>query len=213
MAKKILVEAWDVWKVFYQNLDDLRTHLKRIAENTEYGVVIYVTEEDNLPSIQVYIDDNVFYTEECVNERDCTSTVRKIYEDYLTQTVIDKIVERNREEAQDEMTDEDDDYDSYTQDELEMEIDEREGEIDIALGDLLETVCDADIRTFCDNADEIMEDCKEHFLEYLFLKWGFEIRRPMILEDEHGVEFYEEFPYDCIEFEDADNPIYKPTEA
>jgi hypothetical protein len=40
-------------------------------------------------------------------------------------------------------------------------------------------------------------------------KWGLMIRRPMFLEDEAGEEFFEEFPYDCIEFEDEDNPIYK----
>ena len=215
MAAKVFVEAWDVWGVFFQNLDTLRSHLKRIAENPEYGVVIYVTEEDNLPSIQVYIDENVFYTEECLDKNDCTSTVKKIYEEYLSSKVIDKIIEKNREEEepQEEMTDDDDDYEEYTHDELEEEIDEREDEIDLAISDLLSTVCDADIRTFCDNAEEIMEDCKEHFLEYLYLKWGFEIRRPMFLEDENGVEFYEEFPYDCIEFEDADDPIYKLTEA
>jgi len=211
--KTVIVQPWDVWDVFFKNLPELRSHLKRIAENTEYGVVIYVTEEDNLPDIQVYVDDDLLYSEECVSEDDCAKTVGKIYEDYLTSNVIDKIIEsaRDDEEPQEEMTDED--YEEYAHEEIEKEIEEREDEIDVALCDLLETVCDADIRTFCDNAEEIMEDCKEHFLEYLYLKWGFEIRRPMFLEDEHGVEFYEEFPYDCIEFEDADDPIYKLTEA
>lgn len=211
--KTVIVQPWDVWDVFFKNLPALRTHLKRIAENLEYGVVIYVTEEDNLPEIQVYVDDDLLYSEGCVSEDDCTKTAGKIYEDYLTSNVIDKIIESTQqdEEPQEETTD--DDYEGYAHEELEQEIEEREEEIDIALSDLMETVCDADISTFCDNAEEIMEDCKEHFLEYLYLKWGFEIRRPMFLEDEHGVEFYEEFPYDCIEFEDADNPIYKLTEA
>ena len=211
--KTVIVQPWDVWDVFFKNLPELRSHLKRIAENTEYGVVIYVTEEDNLPDIQVYVDDDLLYSEACVSRDDCAKTVRKIYEDYLTSSVVDKLIEsyKQDEEPQEEMTD--DDYEEYAHDELEGEIEEREDEIDLAISDLLETVCDSDIRTFCDNAEEIMEDCKEHFLEYLYLKWGFEIRRPMFLEDEHGVEFYEEFPYDCIEFEDADDPIYKLTEA
>ena len=32
----------------------------------------------------------------------------------------------------------------------------------------------------------------------------------MILEDENGEEFFEEYPYDCMEFDDPDNPVYEP---
>ena len=56
---------------------------------------------------------------------------------------------------------------------------------------------------------EVYDDLKEHFLEYMARKWGLVIHRPMFLEDENGEEFYEDYPYDCIEFEDEDNPIYK----
>ena len=101
------------------------------------------------------------------------------------------------------------DDEEYTRYEEESEIDEREAEIYEAVVSFLSTILETDIDSFVDDADLIYEDCAEHFLEYLSRKWGFEIRRPMYLEDENGEEFYEEYPYECMEFEDEDNPIYK----
>lgn len=53
---------------------------------------------------------------------------------------------------------------------------------------------------------EVIQDCKDHFLEYMYRKFGLTIRRPMILEDEDGEDFFEEYPYECMVFEDA--PLY-----
>lgn len=199
--EQIIIPAEDVWKTAQSEWAQLRTHLKKIAENPEFGVVIYLTVDSELAQIVVYIDDNEFYSEQCVSELDCKTTVRKIFDEYLGEKVLNKFL---GEEDDEELDDEE-----YTRYEEESEIDEREAEIYEAVVSFLSTILETDIDSFVDDADLIYEDCAEHFLEYLSRKWGFEIRRPMYLEDDNGEEFYEEYPYECMEFEDEDNPIYK----
>ena len=42
---------------------------------------------------------------------------------------------------------------------------------------------------------------KDHVCEWLYQECRLSVNRPMFLEDENGDEFYEEFPYDCMEFD------------
>lgn len=196
MAQHIFVEASEVWGLFQREKEELKRHERKIAENPEFGAAIYLTEENDRPSIVAYLDDEQVYAELCVSESDCRTTVQKFYSEYLT----DKVLERYFGE----------DEDDYTHFEEQSEIDDREAELDMAVEDFIGVVLDG----FCldevaDISDEICEDVKEHFLEYLARKWSLPIRRPMYLEDEDGEEFFEEYPYECMEFDDEDNPIYK----
>ena len=90
-------------------------------------------------------------------------------------------------------------------------ISERELELDEAISLLLDTVLEEDaVMFFGTETDEVCEDLKDHILEYLYRKHGISVRRPMVLEDtETGEEFFEEYPYDSMVFEDEDNPLYK----
>lgn len=160
-------------------------------------MVIYLTEEDRgnamLPSIVVYLNGSELYEECAVNENDCTQTVRKVFYEYLTEErLVNKILEADAEDH-------------------EEEIDNREDELDTAVFDFISEVMGepVDITLGKTKAEEIYEDFKEHALEYLARKWKLNIYRPMILEDENGEEFFEEYPYDVLEFEDMNNPIYR----
>ena len=62
-----------------------------------------------------------------------------------------------------------------------------------------------------DVIEEIADDVKEHTLEYIARRHGLPIYRPMYLEDEDGKDFYSEYPYEEMIFEDY-NPIYEPTD-
>lgn len=99
-------------------------------------------------------------------------------------------------------------YLDYTDTEQEI-IAEREDEITVLfqnlLFDLLVDTADEDI------INEIVEDVKEHTLEYIARKHSLPIYRPMYLEDEDGVDFFSEYPYEEMIFEDF-NPIYEPTD-
>lgn len=197
----IIVSADKVWELFQQEKTKLRTTLKEIANNPEFGVVVYLTSDGENgkenPDIIVYKENDEFYEETCFGKEDCEDAIRRIYEQYLSDKIASLIEE---DEQPEDMDDEE-----YT----DMEIEWRETEIDNALYDFLDIVLEGDID---DSAravkQEFFIDVKEHILEYLARKWEFDIRRPMYLEDESGEEFYSEYPYSLLEFDDEDDPIY-----
>lgn len=197
MAAKITVSASDVWGYFQDTKDDLKSHMHQIAGNPEYGVEIFVTEDSGFPSIVVTEDDVQVYEEITVSEDDCRETVDKIYNDYLTLSVINYLSGSDNDES-----------DDLTALEIEDMINEREEELDAATYDFLTTAVQGE---YLDKSefDDIVDDLKEHFLEYIARKHDLPVYRPMMLEYEDGTEEMSEYPYDNMEFEDPDNPIYK----
>ncbi len=196
-SNNILIEASEVWDYFHNNKSDLINSMHMIAECAEYGIEIYLTEKEDLPEIIVNADDVQVYCELTVRSKDCETTVKNIYEDYLTEKAISKLL---NSEA---------DIEQINEEELrEMEIEQREDEIDTAIWDVLSVVLDNGTY-YLDETNEICEDVKEHLLEYLYRKWGLEIYRPMVIEFDDGSEEYKEYPYEYLEFEHKDNPIYK----
>lgn len=210
MAAIIHCEANAVWDFFQKEKESLRTKMKEIAENPEFDVVIYITEEDRgtmmFPNFVVLMDGSVLYEEAAVNENDCEQTCKKIYFDYLTEErLVNKVIEADMGASGGDVLDDEDEEDQET------EIEERESDLDDAVTNFLaEIMCDP-LSSIVGKteADEICEDFKEHALEYLARKWELSIYRPMILEDEDGEEFFEEFPYDVMEYDDPLNPMYQ----
>ena len=194
--KLTMYEAPDVWVVFQQNKEELRNGMRMIAENPEYGVTVHITAErrgkDYLPDIIVYMDDDEVYSEAVVNEHDCTHTVQRIYDEYLDdEAIVNRMIEENRNELAELRQQEDD-------------IEQREGELFDAASDMLDIFLNEKLDRIVgyQEADEIVEDVMDHICEYLFREHGLSVYRPMVLEDDDGEEFFEEFPYDCMEFDD-----------
>lgn len=197
MAQHIIVQSSEVWGLFQREREALATHQMKIGENPEFGAEVFLEESGGKPNIVAYLDDEEVYSELCVSESDCKTTVQKFYDEYLTEKVLNRYFGEDEE-------------DDYTHFEEQSEIDDREAELDMAVEDFLGVVLEGfSLDDVVDVSDEICEDIKEHFLEYLARKWCLHIRRPMYLEDEYGEEFFEEYPYECMEFDDEDNPIYK----
>lgn len=209
----ITIQPEDIWEFFQPRKKELKTKMLRIAENYDFGVKVFITESAGHPKFVVEMDDEEVYSETCVGKEDARETVNRIYNKYLTSQVINEVFGEHESDGADDVDmPPDEDYDDIelTRMEQEEEIDEREMALDEAIYDFVQVVMDEDALEDCvTNADEIYDDLKEHFLEYMARKWGLIIRRPMFLEDENEEEFFEEYPYDCIEFEDEDNPIYK----
>lgn len=198
MAQKIIVEPRNLWSYYLEHKKQLTSTMFEIAQNKEYGISIYLSEnEKGNASIVVEADDMEVYSETIVNDRDARTTCEKIYDKYLSDKVVDILAEMGI-----------DDEDDMTALEEEDAIDEREAELDEALYSFLDTVCGEDYFDFYTDYDMI-EDIKDHFLEYLARKHGIHVRRPMVLEDEDGEDFFEEYPYECMVFDDEDNPIYR----
>lgn len=190
--QKITVAASEVWDYFQKHKAELEKSEHTIAENEEYGVEISITNEEGLPCFMVTADGYQYAEERAISANDCKETVETLYGDYLTEKFVDGADDESRLDQEDMIA-------------------ERELELDDAVSMLLDTVIEEDVAMFLGpEADEICEDIKDHILEYLYRKHGISTRRPMVLEDtETGEDFFEEYPYEHMEFEDEDNPMYK----
>ena len=192
MSPEIILQPEEVWDFFLKNKEICNSNLFEIASNKDNGITIYLSADSSgIGYISVDADSVEVYNQEITSREDSERTVRDIYDDYLTDNVIDILSYDENEQA---------DKDE------ESEIAEREEELNIFVWDFLISVLGDDTRIEDDN---ILEDMKDHFLEYMYRKHGLDIYRPMVLESEDGTEFFEEFPYKHIEFEDSNNPLYK----
>lgn len=190
--QKITVDASEVWDYFQKHKAELEKSEHTIAENEEYGVEISITNEEGLPCFMVTADGYQYAEERAVSANDCKETVETLYENFLTEKFVDGAEDESRLDQEDMIA-------------------ERELELDDAFTMLLDTLIEDDLGLFFGaEEDEILEDIKDHTLEYLYRKHGISVRRPMVLEDEeNGEDFFEEYPYDSMVFEDEDNPLYK----
>ena len=186
----------EVWGVFQQKQRELRATYERIAFNSDFGIEIYLSAEMRgaggtpLPCITVFQDDSEIYSETAVDEIDCEQTTKRIYYEYLSE---ERLVNRVAEESEEE--------------EYSAEIEMREDELLDTTLDYISTLMDESIETLgSDDAFEIAEDVLDHIGEYLYRKHRVSVRRPMMLEDENGEEFFDEYPYECLEYDD--NPLY-----
>ncbi len=195
MDSKIIISETEVWDYFQECKEDLKTHMHKIAENAEFGIEIYITEDVGFPNIVVTADNVQVFEETAISENDCQKTVSKIFDDYLTSKVVTTLLGKEGE-------------DKSTEADIEDTIAEREEEIDCLVWDFVAGLTDGAYVDGID-LDKVLDDCKEHFLEYIARKHGIPIYRPMILEYEDGTEEVEDYPYEHMEFDDEDNPIYK----
>ncbi len=200
--QNIDVEASDIWDYCLDHQEELAKNQHLMAENPDYGMAVWVTMVNGSPELVVECDGSEIYREDILNEKDAKKTADRIYEDYLSIKAIETLTDNGNTTVYEDTTvyieDEEDDDQSL--------IDEREDEIDLAIRDFICVVSDAGDYNIEDN---VIDDLKEHFLEYMYRKWGIGIYRPMYLEDaDTGEDYFTEYPYDDLVYED-DNPIYK----
>lgn len=196
--QEIIIEPCRLWG-YIQEQDkhsELDGVMCEIAKNEEYGIAVYITRDgkNDRYSILVEADDMEIFSDYIYDKEDAEETCNMVYDNYLTDKVFELFFESE------------DDTTLSQEDKIEL----REEELDESVTSFIMDVLGGD--TYFDSVDfdDIVKDCKEHFLEYMARKHGFEIYRPMILEDENGEDFFEEYPYECMEFDDEDNPIYQP---
>lgn len=188
MAQQIFITPEKLWDYYLEHEEELQYSRKTgyrgdvIAQNDDSGIVVLITNDDGIGKIVVYADGVQIYSEEVVSDADCRVTAAKIYNEYTTKDVLETLSALGDDEG-------------FTRFEMEDMISEREDELDMVFDDLLSALG-------IPYDEEILGDVKEHTLEYIYRKFGVEIYRPMFLEDENGEEFFEEFPYDNMVFDD-----------
>lgn len=87
----------------------------------------------------------------------------------------------------------------------EERIEQREQELTDIIDDLLYMILEDDFYSVvgCEAYNAIVDDLKEHLLEYLWRKHGISVRRPMeLIDKESGRIFYDEYPYECMVYDE-----------
>lgn len=181
----IIVDPNDLWEYYEEHEFELENHMHEVANSYEYGVNIYVTKECGVGEIAVYVDDEELYTEVFSNKKECDSIACEIYNLYLSSDYVNSEYKFDLEE---------DNYDD--------EIDIREETLDYAVIDFLDAVFETSPGSVAQmDIDDVIQDLKNHFLAYMYRKWGMDIYRPTYLIDENGEEFLEEYPYSHMVFD------------
>lgn len=201
MGTQISVQPESVWGFYQEHIDTMETKMFKIAENTDFGIEIWIFVGIGL-SVSVESDDGQLEEINLITENNCETVIRQVYKQYLTDEYLKLMLGDIYN-----YPDIDEDIQSFLSLDREDLIAERENELYDVTYDFLRTVVEDDISLDIDKFEEICEDCKEHFLEYIYRKHNIDIHRPMELEDENGEDFFEEYPYGCFDFED--NPLYK----
>lgn len=195
MNADINLKAGEVWKYYQSHKKDCRANMMLIASCEDFGIEIYITEEvQNRLSVIVEADDIEVYRESVYSQLDCELTVRKVYGIYLTEKALDALTV-STEPPEDERFDDED---------IQDKIEDRETELQIVFENLIADVIGKIALNDLEISDDVISDIKEHVLEYVARRHGIPVYRPMYLEDEDGKDFYEEYPYDCMVFEDED---------
>lgn len=193
---KVYIPVDELWIFYLQNEERCKNEMILVAENTETGYAIYVTEEDGHFVISVCKDEeDPEYDEYVLNNEDCENTAKKLFLNYLVPVSVsnDKAVVSN-----DSFDDPDDDSPEPTRQDLEDEVYEREDELDIAMKDFLATVLqEPDIDRLVESYSQgFVDGVLDCILQTLAQEYGCEIYRPMFIEDEEtGCEIYTQFPY------------------
>ena len=208
----IVIEPEELFGYIRQHETQLKDEMHEVARNDDYDISIYITGRDEVKNrysigqIVVCNGDEEIYREPVVGEEDVQRTARRIYNKYLSPTIVEAL---NLYKQPAKNDDADDDEEDDPRLEREALIEDREIELDDALQAFLDAVCEHESSSYYID-DDILGDIKEHFLEYIARKWKLPVYRPMMLEDEDGKEFFEDYPYESMIFDDEDNPIYNP---
>lgn len=178
----IVIEPFEIWEYYEDHIERLKEYRHLIASNEELGRKVWITVENFELTITVEEDDDEIYREYIVDENEAEEIVDSIYDIYIRdEFVIDSEYGENNEFLKQE--------DIYY----------RESDLDIAVTDFLSAVCGDDFEV----GKAMINDIKEHSLEYLARKWGVEIYRPMFLKDvDTGEIYFTEYPYEDMVFDE-----------
>ena len=199
--KLINYEPYELWDLFIDKRDFLLTHESTIAENPEFDVMIFLTAEDcgdmALPTIVVWMENREVYRESAIGKHDLVRIAEKIYNEFLPD---EKLIKK--------YLDDDADIEKMSEEidlmEMQDAIDDREGELYDAASDFLYVVTGGKLEKLAGykESEEITNDIVNRVCEFLHEEYDISVYRPMIIEDENGEEFFEEFPYDVLTFDD-----------
>ena len=222
MEPVIHIRPAEGWGYFVRNKTRLSEELVEIASNEATNTSVYMTEENGNPYLYVYRDDKKIFQSECTTIYETERNLRVVFATYITDLEVvgsSNYDEDDSEEAEDntsvaEADDDDDDtppansdLDAMSEKEFQSYINEREDVIFNAVSDLIAVLTEDSVSAleFDPSDDDCVDNIVNHIVEYLAIKCGFRIRRPMtIIEDDTGFEVRTEYPYEEYEFSESE---------
>lgn len=178
------IPAEEVWDIFQYQIRRMPDEPLLVGESDTTDVSIAVFNDDGIPYVIVYRDDEEVFGENAFSKTDLESVISHAWEVFFKASEEKEMIDSWEEERE-------------AVEQFE-EIEYREDELDIAVMEFLDVVMDGEAPPFNEESAKMYADIKEHFLEYVYKKHGLSPRRPMFLEDENGEDFYTEYPYPCM---------------
>ena len=211
----IHIQPVELWTYYEENRLRLCDELVEIASNEDTKTSVYVTDEDNHPYLYVYRDDKKIFESECLTQYVAERNLREIYASYLAPL---KIVGGSaaKEEEAEVPDDEDEDVDTppfddlaaMTEEEWDTYCDEREDVIHDAVLSLIDILTEDETSSLEPSSedDDSFNTVVDKIVEYLAIKCGFRIRRPMEVIDDSGELVRSDYPYEDYDFGEGDLP-------
>lgn len=218
MEPVIHIRPAEGWGYFVKNKSRLSEELVEIASNEATNTSVYMTEEDGNPYLYVYRDDKKIFQSECTTIYETDRNLRVVYATYIHDLEVvdsEKEDEDNLAEPDELPPDPDDDdappansdLDAMSEEEFQSYICDREDIIYAAVMDMISVLTeDSTSAVEIDPEDDHCADnIVDHIVEYLAIKCGLRIRRPMtLIDDDTGFEVRTEYPYEEYEFSESE---------
>lgn len=192
MSRGVVFKPDEVWDYFVDNCEDMviqgEEHM--VAESDEYK--IYVTSSDNCTTgiLRVYDTDEDLVYEDLFGEVECEEIIKNAYQEFIECKETKEDEKSLFEEHRDEILDSEDNL----TDAVTYFIHEA----------VSATVPKCRLSTIKDDlgiTDEEIEETKNHFLEYLYIKFGIDLYRPMIVQFDDGEKFFR-YPYSHLDLDE-----------
>lgn len=210
----IYIQPVELWTYYEENRLRLCDELVEIASNEDTKTSVYVTDEDNHPYLYVYRDDKKIFESECWTQYTAERNLREIYASYIAPLKIvggSAAKEEGTEVPDDEDVDVDtppfDDLAAMTDEEWDTYCDERENVIHDAVLSLIDILTEDETSSLelSSEDDDSFNTVVDKIVEYLAIKCGFRIRRPMEVVDEGSGELVRsDYPYEDYDFGEGD---------
>lgn len=212
------IQPLEAYGYFVRNKERLSEELVEIASNQETNTSVYMTEEDGNPSLYVYRDDRKIFQSKCATIYETERNLRVIYATYMPDPeVVDaqKADATNTDDKKPEAEKVDSveasipktNIDDMSNAEFENYCEEREDVILAAVTALIEVLTEGDSGVSeLNKKDGIgIDSVINHIVEFLAIKAGLTIRRPMtLIDDDTNTVVRTEYPYDEYEFSETE---------
>lgn len=221
MQPEIHIQPVEAWTYYTANRKRLEEEMVEIASNEATNTSVYITDENGFPYLYVYRDDKKIFQSECHTQYEAERNLRVVYAQYINSLhVVDTSEEEevgrfsgnaneSPEDEEDDAADTPpfDDLAAMTEEEWGTYCDEREDVIHDAVLSLIDILTEDETSSLelGSEDDDSFNTVVDKIVEYLAIKCGFRIRRPMeIVDDDSGELVRSDYPYEDYDFGEGD---------